>query len=73
MRGVSTRWIVTVLAALLLAVPVWADEAAAPPDPPQGRMQPPVGVSSQARTPSPRGVFALVKLWLQSRLTVPNG
>ena len=72
MRGVSTRWIVTVVAALLLVVPAWADETTPPPDP-QARIQPPGGYTSQARTPSPRGVFALVKLWLQSRLTIPNG
>lgn len=89
MRGVSTKWVRVVLAALVLSVPVWADEAP-PTDPPQARIQPPVGVTSQWRVQPPVGVtsqarmqppvgapesslFALVKLWLKSRLSVPNG
>lgn len=74
MRGVSARWTAVVLAVLLLAVPVWADEApTSPTDPPQARIQPPGGYTSNARLQPPVGILIAVKLWLQSRLSIPNG
>lgn len=57
----------------------------APPPPPdattQARAQPPVGVSTNARANPPVGastlgqvsLFDMMLIWLQSRLSVPNG
>ena len=104
MRGVS-RWasrVAPLLAVFLVLTSwsVWAEEPPAPPtDPPEARMNPPVGVTAQARMQPPVGVTAqarlgppvgettqarmqppvgltlmdIIRLWLQSRLSVPNG
>jgi hypothetical protein len=86
MRGVS-RWasrVAPLLAALLVlgAAGAWADEAPTPPtDPPQARLGPPVGVTSEARMKPPDGLTAhapmtfaqMFLLWLESRLTIPHG
>jgi hypothetical protein len=62
MRGLSTRvWrgAALVAALVVLAVPAaWADDPPAPPDPPQSRIQPPVGVMAQARIQPPGGLTA---------------
>ncbi len=74
MRSVFSRWAAAVVAALVLAVPVWAEEASTPPtNPPEARAQPPVGVTSQARLQPPVGPsrVQLVRLWLQARFGVP--
>jgi hypothetical protein len=86
MRGVS-RWAsrVTPLVAVfvvLAAASAWAGETQTPPtDPPEARVQPPVGVTSQARVNPPGGVptpdqmplMDMILIWLQSRLSVPHG
>ena len=78
MRGVS-RWASRVAPLLavfvvLTAGAAWAEE---PPDPPQARMNPPVGVSSQARLNPPSGApmtfTEVILMWLQSRISIPNG
>ena len=57
----------------------------APPPPPdattEARVQPPVGVSTQARvappvgspTPGQASLFDMILIWLQSRISIPNG
>jgi len=98
MRGVS-RWasrVAPLLAAFLVlgAASAWAEEPPTPPtDPPEARMQPPVGVMTYARLGPPGGVSTNARLnppvgapapgdlslldmmliWLQSRISVPNG
>jgi len=116
MRGVS-RWasrVAPLLAAFLVlgAASAWAEEpATAPTGPPQARVQPPVGVSSQSRlqppvgiapptppdpttqarleppvgvstqarvqppvgAPDPMSLYDRILLWLQSRISIPNG
>jgi len=116
MRGVS-RWasrVAPLLAAFLVlgAASAWAEEPPAPPtgppaarmNPPvgvatqarlgppvgiapptppdattQARVQPPVGVSTQARAqppvgaPDPMSLYDSILLWLQSRISIPNG
>ncbi|HYC88575.1 MAG TPA: hypothetical protein VEO54_05140 [Thermoanaerobaculia bacterium] len=69
MRGVSTRvWVGAALVLVVLAVPAaWADDPPSPTDPPQSRMQPPVGMTAQARVQPPVGVTA------QSRIQPPGG
>jgi hypothetical protein len=41
---------------VLTAAGAWADEAAPPTDPPQARLEPPVGVTTQARMQPPVGI-----------------
>jgi hypothetical protein len=82
MRGVS-RWasrVAPLLAVFLVfaAAGAWADEPPTPPTaPPQARVQPPGGVTSQARMQPPGGapmtLTEMLLIWLQSRLSVPNG
>ena len=101
MRGVS-RWasrVAPLLAGFVVfGASAWADEPpAGPPDPPQARINPPVGVSSQSRMQPPVGITPppppattpqarlkppdgapmtladMILMWLQSRLSVPNG
>ena len=80
MRGVS-RWARRV--APLLAVFVvfgvsaaWADDPPAPTDPPQARLNPPVGVAAQARVAPPVGVTPAMRpgrVMPQARLNPPVG
>lgn len=83
MRGVSTRvWggaaVVAVL--VVLAVPAaWADDPPSPTDPPQSRIQPPVGVTADARMQPPVGVTADARVQppvgdtADSRIQPPGG
>jgi hypothetical protein len=93
---------------VLTAVRAWAGEPP-PTDPPQARMQPPVGVTTQARVAPPVGIAPppppdvtqqariqppggmtaqarlgppggapmtlreMILMWLQSRISIPNG
>jgi hypothetical protein len=70
------------LAVLLVfaAASAWAGETQSPPtDPPQARMNPPVGVTAQARmqppvgAPAPLSRFDMLLLWLQLRISIPHG
>lgn len=118
MRGVS-RWasrVAPLLAAFLVlgAASAWAEEPPGlPTDPPQARVSPPVGVTTQARVSPPVGIapppppdattqarlgppvgvstqarmnppvgaptagpaslFDMMLIWLQSRISIPNG
>jgi hypothetical protein len=117
MRGVS-RWasrVAPLIAAFLVlgAASAWAEEPPTPPtDPPEARMQPPVGVMTYARASPPVGIappppdgteqarlgppvgvstnarlnppvgapapgdpslLDTILIWLQSRISVPNG
>lgn len=72
MRGVSRRAsrVAPLFAVFLIftAVGAWAGETSSPPtDPPQIRLQPPVGVTTQARLNPPVGVTA------QARMNPPVG
>lgn len=80
MRGVSksASRVAPLLAVFLVftAAGAWAGETQTPPtDPPEARMKPPDGVTTQARMQPPVGVSLLdiIVTWLQSRLSVPNG
>lgn len=81
MRGVfAGSWRNTVAAVVVLAGQVvWASEPLLPPDPPERRIAPPVGVTSQARLQSPGGVPAegriapTVHVTTQVRLQPPVG
>jgi hypothetical protein len=111
MRGVS-RWASRVAPLLavfvvLTAVNTWADEPPTlPTDPPQGRIEPPVGITAQGRIEPPVGIAPpppdttsqarvnppvgvstqarlqppggvtlaeMILIWLQSRISMPNG
>jgi hypothetical protein len=96
---------------LVFGASAWADELPAPPDPPEARINPPVGVTTQARinppvgiappddetaqarlqppggvtpqarlnppvgtpTPDQLSLFDMILIWLQSRISIPNG
>jgi hypothetical protein len=74
MRRISMKWVAAAVVVLMLAIPMWAEDVPTPPvDAPQWRVQPPVGVRSEWRVQPPGGLLALMKLWLQSRLSIPNG
>ena len=84
MRGVSSRAsrVAPLLAVLLVfaVASAWAGETQTPPtDPPQARMNPPVGVTAQSRVsppggaPAPMPLSRMLLIWLQSRFSVPGG
>lgn len=72
MRGVSRSRVTPLFAVVLvlMAAGAWAEEPALPTDPPQARLGPPGGVTTQARIQPPGGALfdMLLLLWLQSRL-----
>ena len=74
MRSVSVRACGAVLLLFLVlvtAVPAVADELPPGMEPPQGRIAPPVGVTSQAEEPP--NVWELFLVWLQGRILPPVG
>ena len=78
MRGVVrgvTRGATVVAALFILVGPAaWADDPPAPTDPPQARLQPPVGITTQARLQPPVGSPAApAGVTPQARLQPPVG
>ena len=74
MRSVSVRARSAALLLLLVlatAVPVLADDPPPGTEPPQARIQIPVGVTSQAEEPP--SVWDLFLVWLQARIQIPVG
>ena len=72
-RGVS-RGAAVVAAFFVLVGPVaWADDPPAPTDPPQARLQPPVGITTQARLQPPVGSPTQGGVTPQARLQPPVG
>lgn len=75
MRRVSTRVlrggaVLALLALLIMPVTAHAADEPAPPDPPQGRMGPPIGLTSEEPEPSFLDDFWS---WLLTRLDLPIG
>ena len=74
MRSVSVRARSAALLLLLVlatAVPVLADDPPPGTEPPQARIQIPVGVASQAEEPP--SAWDLFLVWLQARIQIPVG
>jgi hypothetical protein len=74
MRSVSVRARCAALLLFLLvatAVPAFADDPPPGTQPPQARIQPPVGVTAKSAGPS--SVWDLFFVWLQARIHVPVG
>ena len=71
MRSVSRgawRYAAALTTVVVLAAPAaWGDVVANPTDPPQSRLQPPVGLAAEVRLQPPVGVAA------QARLQPPGG
>jgi hypothetical protein len=71
MRPISTAYArglaLLAFVAVVLNPGAYADDATRPLDPPQARINPPIGVSSQARIHPPGGVTS------QSRILPPGG
>lgn len=64
-----------VVAVVLLSAPTaWADESPIW-TPPEGRIQPPVGVQGRIQPPvgSDRSLAKLVMTWLRARISIPTG
>jgi hypothetical protein len=73
--GSVSRWArsgaaLAIALTVLLAPAGWADGPVVPADPPSVRLQPPVGVASNARLQPPVGVTRFV-IWLAARMGIP--
>ena len=75
MRSVSVRARSAALLLLLVlaTVPVLADDPPPGTEPPQARIQIPVGVTSQAEPSEEPSFLDLFLIWLQARITIPVG
>lgn len=75
MRSVFVRALhglgVLIFVVAVTAVPVFADDPPPGTEPPQARIQIPVGVTSQAEEPP--SVWDLFLVWLQARIQIPVG
>lgn len=73
------RCSLALLVVLLVAAPVVIADDVTLPDPPEARINPPIGVASNARINPPIGVtseptfFELMLRWLAARINPPIG
>lgn len=76
-RGAWRRAVLVAAVVLLTVQPGPAAGQSIPVDPPEARVQPPVGVTAQARVQPPvgsdRSFAKLVMTWLRARISIPNG